>query len=208
MLESLRSVRGVAFSVLALIAAGPLTACGGHHPAGGASAAGGDEGGKDDTFDEDVQKIKDNVPKWDNGTGVAVRFVKESTGHKLSLIYVDETPPEHKTSPAGWLIESHAKSNGKVISTITFLLSSLEPGNYRGDDKSLDAVMGVALGTDHWAPKDPDTAWSLNDGGNVKVQLHAIGGTDHVEGTFTAKLVANAGGDYYRIDEGYFYINR
>lgn len=174
-----------------------------------------EEGGKSakgdnnlDSFDEDVQRIKKIVPGWDNGTGIAVRYQKVSTGALISLLYVDPTPPEWKEKSQMWIVISKAMIDNQVVSTVAISLSSLKPGRYEGSDSKRDCVIGAALGTDRWEPSAPDTGWSLNEGGFCEVELRDAKQPGHLEGTFRGKLKSNAEDSFYLIKEGYIYINR
>lgn len=205
-MHRLPTLRALAVTTSTWLAIASLTGCGHHKHRDPATAD--SERDEDDNFDRGVAKIKKVVPGWDNGTGVAVRFLKEATGQTLALVYVDPTPPERRTDPSGWLVQSTALVDDKPFSTITILFSRLEEGRYHGSPSKLDVVMGASVGAPVWNPKADDTTWSVNEGGSVDVEMHEVPGTDHVEGTFKAKLVANVGGSYYRITDGYFYINR
>jgi hypothetical protein len=174
-----------------------------------------EEGGKSakgdnslDTYDEDVKRIKTVVPGWDNGTGIAVRYQKVSTGSILSLIYVDPTPPEWKEKSQMWIVISKATVEGQAVSTVALSLSSMKPGRYEGSDTKRECVIGAALGTDKWEPSAADTGWSLNEGGFCEVELREGKQPGHLEGTFRGKLKSNAEDSFYLIKEGYIYINR
>ena len=167
-----------------------------------ASASTGD---RDDTFTEDVDKIKSLVPGWDNGTGIGIRFLKESTGKRLSLIYVDPTPPEYKPNK-GWLIQGQAKSNNKVLGHYLILLKNIAPGRYEGGPNKTDVVMASLLDTT-WKGDAPGAGWSINAGSYCEISLRPAKKSGHLEGDFRAKLVTNDGDSFVTIENGYVYIN-
>ena len=150
-----------------------------------------------------MKRIKRIVPGWDNGTGIAVRYQKVSTGAFISLPYVDPTPPEWKEKSQMWIVISKAMIDNQIVSTVAISLSSLKPGRYEGSDSKRDCVIGAALGTDKW-----DAGWSLNEGGFCEVELRDAKQAGHLEGTFRGKLKSNAEDSFYLIKEGYIYINR
>ncbi len=160
-----------------------------------------------DSFDEDVQRIRETVPKWDNGTGITARFLSEASGDRMSLIYVDTTPPEFNASGGYWVVQARAKVNGQVAGHVIFLMKNLAPGRYEGSPMKKDVAVGSLLGAATWEGRNPETAWSMNEGGWVELVLRE-GRSGDLEGTFRAKLVANNGRNYQTVESGYFYINR
>ncbi len=174
-------------------------------PAAATRPSGG--GGNMDTFDQDVARIKGTVPGWDNGSGIAVKFLKEADGSRLSLIFVDPTPPALKDGVNLWMIQGKAMASGKTIANYVLLLKSLAPGRYEGSPTKKDVVMSVAMG-DHWDGKDPETTWSINDGSWCELVLRQGKGPNDLEGDFRAKLVDNKGTGFHTIEAGYVYIKR
>ncbi|MEB2311121.1 MAG: hypothetical protein OZ921_03255 [Sorangiineae bacterium] len=174
---------------------------------GGGSGSGSGGGTRLDTFDEDVTRIKGTVPGWDNGTGIAIRFLKESTGTRLSLIFVDPTPPVLKDGVGLWMIQGKANASGKTIANYVLLLKTLAPGRYEGSPTKKDVVMSVAM-SDTWDGKAPDTTWSINDGSWCEIVLRQGRGPNDLEGDFRAKLVDNSGNSFHSIENGYVYIKR
>ena len=162
-------------------------------------------GDRDDTFTEDVTKIKSLVPSWDNGTGIGVRFLKESTGKRLSLIYVDPTPPEFKQNK-GWLIQGQAKSDGKVLGHYLILLKDVAAGRYEGGPGKTGVVMASLL-EPTWKGDAPGAGWSINEGSWCELVLRPGQKAGQFEGDFRAKLVTNEGGSFVTIENGYVYIN-
>lgn len=160
-----------------------------------------------DTFDQDVARIKGTVPGWDNGTGIAVKFLKEADGSRLSLIFVDPTPPVFKDGVGLWMIQGKAMASGKTLANYVLLLKTLAPGRYEGSPTKKDVVMSVAMG-DHWDAKDPETTWSINDGSWCELVLRQGKGPNDLEGDFRAKLVDNKGTGFHTIETGYVYIKR
>lgn len=162
-------------------------------------------GDRDDTFTEDVTKIKSLVPSWDNGTGIGVRFLKESTGKRLSLIYVDPTPPEFKQNK-GWLIQAQAKGDGKVLGHYLILIKEVAAGRYEGGPGKNGVVMASLL-EPNWKGDAPGAGWSINEGSWCELVLRPGQKPGHFEGDFRAKLVTNEGGSFVTIENGYVYIN-
>ncbi len=165
------------------------------------------EASTDASFDDGVASIRGRVPEWDNGTGMAIRFVQLQTGKRLTFLYVDRTPPEWKEKLNTWLILSKATWDGEIVSTIAVTLNALKAGRFEGAATKNDCMIGAAIGTDRWDPKDASTAWSNNEGGFCEVELREASQPGHLEGRFKAKLVSGQG-VFYTIDQGYLYINR
>lgn len=164
-------------------------------------------GDNSDSFEEDVRRIKETVPGWDNGTGIGVRFLKEATGTHLSLIYVDPTPPALNKELGMWVIEAAAKVDGKVVGRIAILSKSLEPGRYEGapDKKGLIMISAVAEKIDL---KDGETMMSTNAGSWSELVLRPGKKAGHIEGNFRAKLVSNNGQSFQTIESGFIYMNK
>lgn len=161
-----------------------------------------------DSFDEDVKRIRETVPTWDNGTGITARFLSESSGDRMSLIYVDTTPPEFNAEGGYWVIQAKAKVNGQIVGHVLFLLKSLAPGRYEGSAQKKDVALGSLVGSPTWVGRGPDTSWSMNEGGWVEIVLREGRSHTELEGNFRAKLVANDGRRYQTVESGYFYIKR
>ena len=160
-----------------------------------------------DTFEEDIARIRQIVPGWDNGTGLSIKFLKESTGKRLSLIYVDPTPPAYKDGPGLWMIQAKATSGDTVIGWAVILLKSLAPGRYEGSPSKQDVVLAVCMG-ETWDGKNPETTWSINPGSYAEITLQPGRGPGDLEGNFRGKLVDNKGTGFHTIENGYVYINR
>jgi len=174
------------------------------------TGAGSPPGSSDDglnTFDQDVARIRQTVPGWDNGTGLSILFLKESTGKRLSLIYVDPTPPAFKDGPGLWMIQAKATSNNQTIGWAVILLKTLAPGRYQGSPNQNDVVLAVCMG-ETWDGKNPETTWSINPGSYAEMELRAAGAPGDLEGSFRGKLVDNKGQGFHTIENGYIYINR
>jgi hypothetical protein len=180
-------------------------------PAGGGSSSSpqvADPGSaKLDTFEEDVSRIRSIVPGWDNGTGLTVRFLQQATGKRLSLIYVDPTPPVFKDSPGLWMIQAKATQGDRTLGWVVVLLKSLVPGSYNGSPSQKDVVLAVCMG-ETWDGKDPETTWSINPGSWAEITLRPGGAPGDLEGNFRGKLVDNKGTGFHTIESGYIYINR
>ncbi|MCU0682199.1 MAG: hypothetical protein MUF34_08090 [Polyangiaceae bacterium] len=161
-----------------------------------------------DSFDEDVRRIRETVPTWDNGTGISARFLSEASGERMSLIYVDTTPPEFNAGGGYWVVQARAKVNGQVAGHMLFLMKSLSPGRYEGSPQKKDLVAASLLGAPTWEGRNPNAAWSANEGGWVELVLREGRNSTELEGTFRAKLVANDGRSFQTVESGYFYIKR
>jgi len=161
-----------------------------------------------DSFAEDCRRIRQLVPAWDEGTGATLRFLQESTGKRVSLIFVDATAPLYKPEASLWMIQATAKDYaGKTIGHLVLLLRSLKPGHMHGDEQTQDAVLGVLVGSERWDGHNPETSWSINSGSYCDVVLRDAGG-GNLEGEIRGKLVDNRGSGFINVESGYFYINR
>ncbi len=174
-------------------------------PTGG--GGGSSSGGKLDTFDEDIARIRQIVPGWDNGTGLTVKFLRERDQQRLSLIYVDATPPVLKEGVNLWMIQAKAKGDNKTLGWFVILLKDLAPGRYSGSPTNRDVIM-AALMAPEWDGKNPETTWSINDGSWCEITLRNAGAPGDLEGEFRGKLVDNKGSGYHTVENGYIYINR
>lgn len=161
-----------------------------------------------DSFNDDRERIRASVAQWDHGTGATLRFLKEATGEKLSLIFVDETAPIFKSDAGMWMIQSIARvSGGKIVGHFVLFLKDLKAGKYRGDDHTKEAVMGVLMGESSWDGQNPETAWSVNRESWCEVILRRSP-DDGLEGDFKARLVDNKGTGFINIDSGYLFIKQ
>ncbi len=161
-----------------------------------------------DTFNDDRERIRSSVAKWDHGTGATIRFLKEDTGERLSLIFVDETAPLYKGDPGMWMIQSTARvTGGKIVGHFVLFLKDLRSGKYRGDDHTKDAVMAVLMGEPSWDGQNPETAWSVNRESWCEVSLRKMA-NEGIEGDFRARLVDNKGTGFINIDSGYLFIKQ
>ncbi len=161
-----------------------------------------------DSFEEDRQRIRASLEKWEQGTGAALRFLKQSTGERLSLIFIDETAPGYQSETDMWMIQATARvAGGKVVGHFVLFLKDLRAGRYRGDDHSKEAVMAVLIGGGRWDGENPETAWSMNTESWCEVQLQPPGKTG-IEGTFRARLVDNKGSGFVQVESGYLFIKQ
>jgi hypothetical protein len=167
-------------------------------PAGATSPA--------DSYDEDRERIRSSVPRWDHGTGATLRFLKESSRERLSLIFVDETAPLYQEQAGLWMIQAAAHvTGGKVVGHFVLFLRDLRPGRYRGDDHTRDAVMAVLIGQARWDGQNPETSWSINRESWCEVVLRDAG-NGSVDGEIRARLVDNRGTAYINVESGYLFI--
>jgi len=161
-----------------------------------------------DSFDADRERIRATVSQWPHGTGATLRFLKEATGERLSLIFVDDASPEFDRAASTWTAKTQARvSGGKVVGHFLVRLTSLRPGRYRGDDHTKEVEMGVLMGNPTWNARDPETAWSSNRESWCEVQLSSDA-ENVIEGNFRARLVDNKGTGFINIDSGYLFIKR
>ncbi len=161
-----------------------------------------------DSFDEDRERIRTSLAKWEHGTGATLRFLKEATGEKLSLIFVNESAPAYQPDEKMWMIQATARvSGGKVIGHFVLLIKDLRAGKYRGDDHTKDAVMAILMGETKWDGQNLETAWSVNRESWCEVFLRtSVDGA--IEGEFRARLVDNRGTGFINVDSGYLFIKR
>ena len=191
-----------------------VSACGGGYysaaspPSTSSSGASSSTSSSADSFDEDRARIRSTVPGWDEGTGATVRFLKEASGTRTSLIFVDPTAPAWSSDLDLWVIEAKAKgSDDSILGHLMIGLAKLEPGTYEGSPSSKQSVMSVRLVEPQYDGKAPDTTWSVNDGSWCRVVLRDAGnGT--LEGDFQAKLVDNKNEQYVTVESGYLLIKR
>jgi hypothetical protein len=161
-----------------------------------------------DTFDADRERIRGSVAKWEHGTGATLRFLKEATGEKLSLIFVDESAPAYKKDAGMYMIQATARvTGGKIIGHFVLLLKDLRAGTYRGDDHTKDAVMAVLMAETAWDGQNPETAWSINRESWCEVYLRSAADTG-IEGEFRARLVDNRGTGFINVDSGYLFTKK
>lgn len=165
------------------------------------------QGSTGDDFLDGINRVKGKVPGWDSGTGVVIKFLKEATGSRLSLIYVDTTAPEYKSQVGLWLIHTKAHADNKVLGHFMLMLKNLSPGTYRGSPSSKDVIMATQIG-ERWNGKAPDATWSINNQSWCEITLRPGRASGDLEGSFRAKLVDNSGQSYHTIENGYIYINR
>jgi hypothetical protein len=177
----------------------PVAAPAAAHPAAHAT--------NDDTFDDDTKRIQETVPTWDNGTGITARFLKEATGARISLIYVDATPPAFNKELNLWVIEAKAKVDGKIAGTFAILMKDVAAGRHEGspEKKSVIFISGFGEKLDL---KGNDTMWSTNKGSWCELVLRAGKKGKHLEGNFRAKLMSNDGQSFQSVESGYLYINQ
>jgi hypothetical protein len=161
-----------------------------------------------DSFEADQERIRSSVSKWPHGTGATLRFLKESTGERLSLIFVDDQAPTFDPEVAGYTINAKARvSGGKIVAHFYLLLKDLHPGKYHGDDHSKGALMGVLMGDSTWDAQNPEAALSVNRESWCDVELHPASDGE-LEGTVRARLVDNRGAGYINVESGFLFIKR
>ena len=162
----------------------------------------------DDSFNDDRERIRASVAKWEHGTGATLRFLKETTGEKLSLIFVDESAPQFKADAGMWMIQASARvTGGKIVGHFVLLLKDLRAGKYRGDDHTKEAIMAVLMGESSWDAQNPETAWSVNRESWCEVFLRSTADAA-IEGEFRARLVDNRGTGFINVDSGYLFMKR
>ena len=92
---------------------------------GGGSAS--DDGSAD--YNKAVTDLRSFMQTQSHGVGIVAKYLQEKTGKRISLKYVDDTPPEWKESLENWVIISRAKdTDDNVISTVAMALPQLAPG--------------------------------------------------------------------------------
>lgn len=166
-----------------------------------------DEPEANDTFMRDVLRIQEVVPTWNNGTGVALKFLRESSGQRVSLIYVDPTPPAQQKGGDHWVIAATAKTEARTLGHFVLLLRDLVPGHYRGSANDDSVVMSTSMASE-WDPSDPDTTWSKNEESWCELMLRQGREPSTLEGQFRAKLIDNQGTGFHTIESGYVFIKR
>ncbi|MGZ3424579.1 MAG: hypothetical protein ACXWUG_04920 [Polyangiales bacterium] len=158
-----------------------------------------------DNYDAQVEKVRKIMPTVNKGSAVVTRFLNESKGTRISIIYVDETSPMYKEKLDGRVIVAKADDgNNKTIATISFLLRSFQPGHYECD--GANTVIGAAI-AETWEPNADGTYWSMNPGGACELELREGPGGD-LEGNFRGKLVTNDKKGYLLVESGYIYVKR
>jgi hypothetical protein len=158
-----------------------------------------------DKYDEQVERVRKLMPTMKKGTAVVTRFLNESKGTRISIIFADETAPMYKEKLDGRVIVAKATDDKeRTIATISFLLHSFQPGRYECDKGN--TVIGAAI-SETWEPNADGTYWSMNAGGACELELHEGPGGD-MEGTFRGKLVTNDNKGYLLVENGYLYVKR
>jgi hypothetical protein len=166
-----------------------------------------DEADSSDTFAQDVLRIQEVVPTWDNGTGIALKFLRESSGQRVSLVYVDPTAPVREQGGDHWVIAATAKTEKRTLGHFVLLLRDLSPGHYHGSASDDSVVMSTSMTSD-WDPTDPDTTWSKNNESWCEIVLRQGHDPSTLEGQFRAKLIDNQGTGFHNIESGYVYIKQ
>lgn len=183
-----------------------LVACGGSSASHGSTTP--SAASTADDFEAKKAKVRDVVSGWDEGSGIVIRFLKESTGERLSLIFGDATAPVWKDEPGLWIIQGLALADDdSVLGHVLLGLSDLRPGSYEGTHERSNAVLAVLLSDGQWNGQDPDACWSVNPNSFFRISLRDAGDGNLV-GDFQGKLVSNDDNSYLTIDAGYIYINR
>lgn len=160
-----------------------------------------------DTFNEDVLRIQETVPTWNNGTGIALKFLREQSGARVSLIYVDPTPPLLKQGADHWIIQGTARSKRQTLGHFVLLLKTLEPGRYRGSASDDAVVMSTSMESE-WRADDPDTTWSVNEDSWCELVLETGDDPSVLQGHFRGKLIDNQGTGFHTIESGYVFIKQ
>jgi hypothetical protein len=161
-----------------------------------------------DHYDDQLAVVKSKMPDVEKGSAIVVRFLNQGSGKRISLVYVDETPPQFKEKLNGRVIVAKASGKGdETLSTISFLIKNFEPGRYECNTANHEAVIGAAI-ADNWVPTDPETYWSLNEGGGCEIELHEGARPGDIEGSFRGRLVKNNGKGFLIVENGYIYVKR
>lgn len=186
---------------------GPAPSSGGQTAGGGSS---GSSGGSSEfySFEENMQRIKEKVPTWDNGAGITVNFLNETSGKRLSLVFVDQGPPIFKDQIGLWVVQGKATGNNETLGHMVIGLQNLAPGRYSGSPSSKAVVMSIALTSANYDGNSPETTWTINEGGWIEMTLQDGRAPGDLEGTFRAKLYSNDTKKFYTVENGYLYINR
>lgn len=160
--------------------------------------------GKDlDNFDDSVATFRAQWPKMPQGSVVVVRFYNPANKLKLSLVYVDKAAPEFKPKSGSHLVLAEAKGkNGELLSTLSILHKSWQPGQYACGD---DTLIGFALSA-QWNPTGPETYGSWNKGAGCEFELHPAAQPGDLEGAFRGVFVKNDGSGALTIQDGYIYV--
>lgn len=180
-----------------------LAACGGASAGGGAQ-----EASSGDAFEDNNQRIRSVVPGWNEGAGINIKFLKEATGERLSLLFVDSTAPAWNEGQGLWIIQGIAQGpNNETLAHVLIGLRDLRPGTYEGSENDTSLVLAVAITDQPWNGQAEDAGWSINANSFARLVLRDIG-NGNLEGDFQAKLVTNEGSSYYTLEAGYILINK
>ncbi|MCC6217373.1 MAG: hypothetical protein IT376_21120 [Polyangiaceae bacterium] len=186
---------------------GPAPSSGGQ-PTAGSGSSGGGGSSEFYSFEENVQRIKEKVPTWDNGSGVTVNFLNETSGKRLSIVFVDQTAPIYKDQIGLWVVQGKATGNNETLGHMVIGLQNLAPGRYSGSPSNKSVVMSIALTSGNYDGNSPETTWTINQGGWIELTLQEGRSAGDLEGTFRAKLYSNDTKKFYTVENGYLYINR
>lgn len=162
-----------------------------------------------DRFDESVEKVREIMPNEQKGTAVVLRLLNESVGNPVSVVYVDEAPPEYKEKLDGRLIIAKAQ-DGKtkqVFSNVAIFNKRWEPGEYECAGATGDVAIGVQM-SESWNAEAPETYWTMNSGGACRLIVKEGAKLGDWELLFQAKVVKNDGSGSLLIRDGYAYVKR
>ena len=145
-----------------------------------------------------VNTINTNMPGWKTGAAAALMLFNSDRNEQRPFLFDNSEQPAvpkgdhysvYMDSDAGWFV---------------LLIPQFKPGHY---ECNKDAIFAVATSFDKdFTGDDPKTMWSMNEGGNCKIDISP----GKVAGDYIARIsgivVANDADSLLRIQSAYVYF--
>jgi hypothetical protein len=152
-----------------------------------------------DKFPELVQTVKEKVPKWKDGGAFVVRFMNESSQSRLSDTYIAHDGFE-KTKEGRTVVFARAEDG---VGWFVLVAQKLTIGHH---ECGKDLALASSFTTEGFVGANPDTSWTMNEGGLCELDLYAGSNPGDLQGKFSGKLVSNKGDKYLIVEAGYLYM--
>jgi len=145
-----------------------------------------------------INTINTNMPAWKTGAAAALMLFNSDRNEQRPFLFDNSEQPAvpkgdhysvYMDSDAGWFV---------------LLIPQFKPGHY---ECNKDPIFAVATSFDKdFTGDDPKTMWSMNEGGNCKIDIS----TGKVAGDYIARIsgivVANDTDSLLRIQSAYVYF--
>jgi hypothetical protein len=152
-----------------------------------------------DKFPQLVETVKEKVPKWKDGGAFVVRFMNESSQSRLSDVYIAHDGFE-KTKEGRTVVFARAEDG---VGWFVLIAQKLTMGHH---ECGKDLAFASSFTTEGFVGANPDTSWTVNDGGKCELDLYAGSSPGDLQGKFSGKLVSNKGDKYLIVEAGYLYM--